>query len=305
MDYWIDDGTRLPLATTIHEEIGMGNTISGPLWAARNWSIGDGAGSIHDDSTASKLGFRGGTVAGDVHMNQFPPVLLRIFGNAWFERGNLSLSFKNATVDLERVQVFADEPEDGEEQVRVWMEREDGLLVCTGSAALGDHSQSELRSKDLRPCDPSELRILHKLHSGLSLGSYDVLVTPDKQFERYDTDVISDPLDYYRKESPWGEIVGCPCTFIEYLWGYPMQGMGPYVGESVGLFGAIEIGQVKGPFLLNRHYTIESEVVSVGQSPKTEYVWYDSTATNEEGDLVATMRMQSRVMKASSPAYRD
>jgi len=74
--------------------------------------------------------------------------------------------------------------------------------------------------------------------------------------------------------------------------------------ESVGLFGAIEIGFINGPFLLNNHYKIESEVVCVGQSPQTEYVWYDSKATNESGDVVATMRMQSRAMKASSREYR-
>ena len=59
----------------------MTEVVSGPLWAARNWSADEGAGSIHDDATAEKLRFRGGTVAGDIHMNQFPPVLLQIFGN--------------------------------------------------------------------------------------------------------------------------------------------------------------------------------------------------------------------------------
>ena len=86
----------------------MTEVICGPLWAARNWSADAGEGSIHDDATAENLGFRGGTVAGNVHMNQFPPVLVEIFGPEWFERGNLSLSFKNATVDKEQVQVFAE-----------------------------------------------------------------------------------------------------------------------------------------------------------------------------------------------------
>ena len=72
----------------------MTEVIAGPLWAARNWNIEDGAGSIHDDDTAAELGFRGGTVAGDIHMNQFPPILVEVFGNEWFERGNLSLNFK-------------------------------------------------------------------------------------------------------------------------------------------------------------------------------------------------------------------
>lgn len=276
---------------------------TGPLWPARNWSADAGEGSIHDDATAAKLGFRGGTVAGDVHMNQFAPVLVQVFGNDWFERGNLSLSFKNATVDLEKVRVFTEPLEPGVQQTKVWMERDDGLLVCSGTAAVGDHSRSELRQKDLRACDPSELRILNRLHEGLSLGHYDVFASPDKQFHRYDTHVISDPLSWYRDGSPWGEVVAAPCTIIEFLWGYPMQGLGSYVGESVGLFGAIEIGFTNGPFLLNRRYHLQSEVICVGQSPQTEFVWYETTAHNEAGELVATMRMQSRSMKASSPAY--
>jgi hypothetical protein len=281
-----------------------GKALNGPLWAARNWSADAGAGSIHDDATAAKLGFRGGTVAGDVHMNQFPPVLIKVFGKEWFERGNLSLTFKNATVDLEKVQVFVEPLPPGEQQTHVWMEREDGMLVCSGTAAIGDHSESELRRRDLRACDPAELRILHRLHAGLSLGHYDVFAKPDKQFQRYDNNLISDPLPWYRDGSPWGEVVAAPCTIIEFLWAYPMKGMQPYVGESVGLFGAIEIGFVNGPFLLNRPYQLDSEVICVGQSPQTEYVWYETTAKNPAGDVVATMRMQSRVMKASSPAYR-
>ncbi len=282
----------------------MTKTITGPVWAARNWSADAGEGSIHDDSTAERLGFRGGTVAGDVHMNQFPPVLVQIFGNEWFERGNLSLNFKNATVNLEKVQVFVEPLPEGESQTRVWMERDDGLLVCTGTAALGDHSKAELQIKDLRPCQPAELKILNRLNKGQSLGTYDVFASPEKQYGRYDSNVISDPMSWYREGSPWGESVAAPCTILEFLWAYPMQGLQPFVGESVGLFGAIEIGFINGPFLLNRHYQITSEVVAVGQSPQTEYVWYDSTACNEAGDIVATMRMQSRVMKASSPAYQ-
>ncbi|GIS19663.1 MAG: hypothetical protein CM15mP120_15790 [Pseudomonadota bacterium] len=96
-------------------------------------------------------------------MNQFPPVLLQIFGNEWFERGNLSLNFKNATVDKEQVQVFAEQRTPGNDSIKVWMEREDGMLVATGTASVGEHVDTELRNRDFRPCDPSELRILHRL----------------------------------------------------------------------------------------------------------------------------------------------
>lgn len=283
----------------------MTDVKRGPLWAARNWSADAGAGSIHDDATATELGFRGGTVAGDIHMNQFPPVLVDLFGETWFEQGYLSLLFRNPTVDREEVQVFAEVPAPGATETRVWMERADGLLVCEGSAGLGDPSESAVRALDYRPCDPSELRILRRVEPGMSLGHYDVLADPSKQFERYDQNLISDPLPWYRNASPWGEPVGAPCTLVEFLWGSAMRGLGPLVEESTGLFSAMEIVHVNGPFLMNRRYHIKCEVVCVGQSPKTEYVWYDQHAFDETGVHVATLRMQSRAMKASSPLYAD
>ena len=81
------------------------NVIAGPVRRPRNLAA-EIAGSIHDDKTASKLGFRGGTVAGSVHMDQFPPLLIEAFGPQWFETGSLSLYFRNATTDGEPVQAF-------------------------------------------------------------------------------------------------------------------------------------------------------------------------------------------------------
>ncbi len=44
-------------------------------------------GGIHDDDTATDLGFRGGTVAGAIHMEQFPPLLLEMFGADFWQTG--------------------------------------------------------------------------------------------------------------------------------------------------------------------------------------------------------------------------
>ena len=279
--------------------------ISGPAWQARNWSADAGAGSIHDDETASELGFRGGTVAGDVHMNQFPPVLVELFGSEWFETGHLSLQFRNATIDKEPVQVFAEHPATGESQTRVWMERDDGMLVCEGTAGLGDNAASVLRSMDYRPCDPEELRILRRVKPGMSLGSYEVVTSADKQFERYDKELISDPLSWYREESPWGAPVAAPCTVLEFLWGSAMKGLVPLIEESTGLFSGIEINFTNGPMMMEMPYRIDCHVICVGQSPKTEYVWYEQNAYDEAGDLVVTLLIQSRAMKASSPLYSE
>jgi hypothetical protein len=74
-------------------------------------------------------------------------------------------------------------------------------------------------------------------------------------------------------------------------------------GESVDLFGMIEIGQVNGPLILNRDYHLSSEVLCVGQSPKTEYLWFDTIAFDKTGAKTTTLRMMLRFMKASSLLY--
>jgi len=55
--------------------------------------------------------------------------------------------------------------------------------------------------------------------------------------------------------------------------------------------------------LLDQDYEVTGEVVALGSSPKTEYVWYDTRAHDDSGRLVVSMRMQLRWMKASSPLY--
>src|SRR5438477_7837203 len=95
-------------------------------------------GSIHEDATASKLGFRGGTVAGSIHLELFPPLCVRAFGEEWFERGTISINFKNATTDREPVRALLDEPSaKSDAQVRAWVERDDGMLVGEGTASVG------------------------------------------------------------------------------------------------------------------------------------------------------------------------
>jgi hypothetical protein len=45
-------------------------------------------------------------------------------------------------------------------------------------------------------------------------------------------------------------------------------------------------------------------VVAVSESPKTESMWFDSSAHDDAGRLIVTQRMMLRFMKDSSPLYR-
>jgi hypothetical protein len=57
---------------------------------------------------------------------------------------------------------------------------------------------------------------------------------------------------------------------------------------------------------VDRDYEASGTILAVGDTPKSEYVWYES-ALREPGGArdVASMIMMMRLMKASSPLWRD
>ena len=220
----------------------MTDIIKGPMWPAQNLSRNTGSGSVHDDSTATDLGFRGGPVRADNHMNQFVPVLLELFGRQWFENGHLSLDFKSATLELEEVQVCANTPENGAHQVDVWMERgslERKDVVCRGTAGIGDTSQTALRTKEMHACEPAQLRICKNLVVGMDLGTYEVDLTSKDQLERCSSGSISDPIKSYHEPDLFEAIVACPSRYLELLWRAPtVAGLGPHLPDNFLLYSA-------------------------------------------------------------------
>ena len=64
--------------------------------------------SIHDDATAQKVGWQGGTIEGPTHFSQFVPIAHALFGDAWFERGCLSAHYQNAALEGEELQAWAE-----------------------------------------------------------------------------------------------------------------------------------------------------------------------------------------------------
>ncbi len=134
-------------------------------------------GSIHDDATASKLGFRGGTVAGSLHMDQLVPLLLELYGDDWWKHGNISSYFRQATVDREPVRAFATA---GEPHARLWMENQAGDLIaeCTASCQGTDADTAvERLMKSQATAAPGALRILSKVKPGDEITGLEVSVT--------------------------------------------------------------------------------------------------------------------------------
>lgn len=290
---------------TISEIVEEQGVLVGPYRRPRNMSA-DVRGSIHDDATAQNLGFRGGTVAGSIHMEQFPPVLMRAFGERWFEKGGLSTYFRNATTDSEPVRPYVRLPEPGasDTQVKVWMERDDGMQVLEGTASIGAPSErSMLREVLTKPPKGKDLRILGHLEEGSELPSVPTSLSTEEATQRID--VMTEPLDWYRGASPWGGPIAHPGLVVHMMRNVE-RGLELRRNPAVGLFGAIEVRHIDGPVFLERNYDVSGKVLMLGETPKSEYVWYESMLTEPDGGReVASMIMMLRLMKGSSKLWRE
>jgi hypothetical protein len=277
--------------------------LAGPIRNVVNPNIQAGEGSIHDQETAQRLGFRGGTVAGSHHMNLFPPLAFAAWGKRWFERGSLSLYFRNATIDREPVQAFMNKPSGaGNEQVDCWIKREDGLLVAEGSIAAGHPGEvPALQRINLEEIDSTGCRILSEIHVGDPIPETGMIMGGPDQQQRLDA--AAELLDWNLGESPWGKPVLVPNSMVGLLYQPAVASIRKKVHRSVGLFGAIELRTINGPALAETPYTVRGEVLAVGQSPKTEFYWYETHADDQDGKRICEMRMLLRFMKASSPHW--
>lgn len=269
--------------------------ISGEFRRPRNLAQ-EIKGSIHDDATASKLGFKGGTVAGSIHMDQFVPALLDLHGDAWFETGGLSLMFKQATVDGEAVRAVV---APGAERAALTMFNEAGALICEGTANLGGDAGSELarRLKAQEPPATGALRILAALKVGDEAADIPLSVAPEALAKRLET--ITEMLPAYGPDS----LILPPSMAVVLAHGARAFVVGS-AGKAVGLFGALEVQHLAGPLKAGVDYLGRTRVHALAESPKTEAAWYDVTiADKASGRDIARVMFFLRFMKGSSPLW--
>ena len=267
------------------------NTV-GPARTPANRSL-DAAGSIHDDATAQRLGFRGGTVAGNVHLDQFPPLLVDAFGPAWFERGTLSMYFRTPTTHLEPVQVVHDPATSN-----AWVVTPAGTIVAEGEAGIDiEPGSTRLRRRDRHEVPVSSLTLLGDLPVGTDLDAGDTVVDHERQLALLASpDLLTEPLDWYGDASPWGPPIACPSVAVDTLWAPFERSLNGTVGRAVGLYGAIELRFERGPLTVGTSYGLQGRVVAVSDSPRTEIFWAETQATDEDGP-VATLLMMIRLVK--------
>lgn len=272
------------------------SALTGEFRAPRN-GFQQAQGSIHNDEVASKLGFKGGTVPGSVHMDQFVPMLLATYGPAWFETGDISLHFSQATVDKEEVQALV---QPGDPRSRLLMFNRAGQQVCVGTAspkARDEGSELARRMAEQAEADPARLRIYADVRAGDATSDIPMRVN------RSDYDVglgrITERLPIYDAEG-----VLSPAYAIRLAHMSRPFVMAKAKPPYVGLFGALEVRHLAGPLLADRDYVGRTTMRKITESPKTENVWYDvDIADRASGQDVASVTFMIRAMKASSPLW--
>ncbi|MEZ5730397.1 MAG: hypothetical protein R3E48_21945 [Burkholderiaceae bacterium] len=292
--------------------------LSGPLREPRQMLAEQeygGHASIHDDAMAEKLGFRAGPIEGPTHFSQYVPLLARIWGRAWFERGCISAHYQNMVVEGERVRAFAEMPPEGATRTRVWIEKEDGTPVQEASASIGpDHGQTllEARMAALRP--PGRLLILEDLRVGMT-GAQDehVRMDPDQHMGKLYPFSLTQKLARITENSPWYADASAspwgrpiiPLEMISVLAEYTnREAAFPVKGPAVGLFADQEIRMIRGPLFVGEDYLIRREIAALSESKRTESFWVRTRIFDASGrEQVAEMLLNHASLKDSYAGY--
>jgi hypothetical protein len=281
----------------------------------------DSHASIHDDATAQKLGFQGGTIEGPTHFSQFAPLCERLWGEAWFETGCLSAHYRNPAFEGEEVQAILAKPQAGQSQTAIQMVKRDGTEVLRGTASVGDDKVAtalEQRLTELKPlADPV---ILRDVKVGMKTGRRTVRMG----FDQYMGDlypfsladklkVITEPSPWYRigfgngsdngSKNPWGRPI-IPMEMLSVLFQYrAREDHMPVRGPAVGLFADQEIRLMRGPLFVGEDYQTEREVVALSGSRRTESLWVRTTVFASGNAPVASMLLNLASIKDSYAPY--
>lgn len=270
--------------------------------------------SIHDDATAQKLGFQGGTIEGPTHFSQFAPLGEAVWGQSFHEQGCISVQYRAPAYDGNKVKAHLRQT--GAQAAEIWMEKEDGTEILRGTASIGpDHPPSVL---DVRLAELSKLAqpvILAGVLPGTRTSRVPVRMAFDQNMGvlypfslAQKLKVITEPSSLYEPDhadqSPFGRAI-VPFEMISVLVSYASDSNELFdLGSAVALFSDQEIRLLDGPVFVDEPYEIDREVVAITGTRRTESVWVRTRLFRPGEDApVATMLLNLAVLKDSYDGY--
>jgi hypothetical protein len=305
----------LAFDTLIEEKDGV---LSGP-WRSPKQMLAiqayGGHASIHDDATAQKLGFKGGTIEGPTHFSQFAPLGYAAWGASWFAAGCISAHYRAPLFEGEEVKAFLSKPKEGAKQTDLWMLRADGVEILRGTASVGpDFPPSALDTRLSTLAPLSDPVILADVKVGMRAARSAVIMQANQHMGAlYPFSLteklakITEPSPFYAgADNAWHRPI-VPLEMISVLMQYSSrESTFASRGPAVGLFADQEIRLLDGPVFVGEAYEIEREIVFLSGSRRTESMWVRATlyaaGTNRK---VAAMLLNLATMKETYARYAD
>lgn len=289
-----------------------GGVLAGP-WRGPRQMLSDQSyddhASIHDDATAQKLGFKGGTIEGPTHFSQFAPLGEAMFGRDWFARGCLSAHYRSPVYEGEEVRAFI-APVQAPGIAAIWMEKRDGTEVLRGTASLGDAGPTALEERLAALPALEQPVLLHGISVGQKSGRRSAMMAADQHMGALYPFSLEDKLkriteasSWYSGPSPFGNAI-IPMEMISVLFGYQGHSEFSPRGPSVGLFADQEIRLLDGPLMVGEVFEIEREIVALSGSRRTESAWTRTRAFRPgAGQPCAEMLLNMATLKDSYARY--
>jgi len=273
----------------------------------------DGHASIHDDSTAQKLGFKGGTIEGPTHFSQFAPLGHAVWGEQFLTAGCISAHYRAPAFEGEEVKAFLCAAKDESRQADIWMLRADGVEILRGTASVGpDFSVSALDARLATLSPLADPVILADVKVGMCAPRAPVRMAMDQHMGAlYPFSLaqklakITEPSSLYSgANNDWGRPI-VPLEMISVLMQYSSSANAFQTrGPAVGLFADQEIRLLDGPVFVDEPYEIEHEIVFLSGSRRTESMWVRFTlfvaGTTRQ---VASMLLNVAMMKETYARY--
>jgi hypothetical protein len=309
---------QLPFATSIQD---TGAELIGPLRTPRQMLSAqkyDDHTSIHDNETAQKYGFKGGTIEGPTHFSQFAPLCVALWGPRWLAQGSLSAHYRSACFEGEKVRAIVAKPQGDATHTTIRMEREDGTEILRGTAAVGGNnppSALEQRISELRP--PESPAILRDVRPGMRTQRIAVRMNADQHMGALYPFSLAQKLHAITEPSPWYSAAGAasspwkepiiPVEMVSVLLNYSGDAASfPVRKPVVGLFADQEIRMHSGPLFVGHPYEMDREVVALSGSRRTESLWIRTRVFQPAGEeVLATMLLNAAYMKDSFPGYEE
>ena len=223
------------------------------------------------------------------HLDVFPPVLVAAFGARWFEDGCLSVHFRRGAGDGEpvRASIIADDAG----TAAATLATTDGVVLAEGTASVGMHDRSTALSAVTITHDTAGLAILGCLEKGDVIGPTVTRCASRRQSERVLSGQIASPIEWYHGPSPWGPSVAAPSTAMQMFTEVAHKALFPRIAPSVGLWGGMELRYHGDPLVCDTDYMVHGEVLALSKDDTTEHLWYEMTARDGWGELVASARV--------------